>query len=90
MERLVLKHVSQSINYENDFRVLTVNIISGTAAQKLPPQPEQEVPQLEVVQTKDVTDHVQVEQKSMSSTTTTTSAKTVVESTTSQAQGIVQ
>merc|ERR550532_2717522 len=51
-----------------------------TATQKLPPklepQPEQELPQLEVVQTKDVTDHVQIEQKSSSSTTTATTVET--------------
>merc|ERR1712004_192057 len=51
-----------------------------TATQKLPPklepQPEQELPHLEVVQTKDVTDHVQIEQKSSSSTTTATTVET--------------
>ena len=54
--------------------------IAGTATQKLPPklepQPEQELPQLEVVHTKDVTDHVQIEQKSSSSTTTATTVET--------------
>merc|ERR1719438_659785 len=53
-----------------------------TATQKLPPtlepqaEPEQELPHLEVVQTKDVTDHVQIEQKSSSSTTTATTVET--------------
>ena len=56
--------------------------IAGTATQKLPPtlepqaEPEQELPHLEVVQTKDVTDHVQIEQKSSSSTTTATTVET--------------
>ena len=81
MERLVLNHVSLNQMIRNSSFNSTFLYFLGTAVQKLPPQPEQDLPQLEVVQSKDVTDHVQIEQKS------STTATTVVESSTTTTKG---
>ena len=87
MERLVLKYVSSGQFWFLKTPFYHWRFFPGTATQKLPPklepQPEHEIPQLEVVQSKDVTDHVQIEQKSSTSTTTSST----VESSSKQVKG---